>query len=449
MNKRLRTSFVAISLLGLGGCQSIFGSSDLSHVRPGAMSPRDRDDVVGLALLIRGRTHIAEGNLAAAAEALRMAQRFPETKADATNGLGVVYARMKRFDVAARYFREATEMEPSNNRFATNLHRLERTTRVAVQKQPVPSAQGRVASQVGADARRVASQSGSADNPPVLAEAEPRVDTRNESLRAPRPASGDAMQPAPAVTHSPAIEPPTAGTASPATSAFESAPGTRAAANGDASRSAGQKALQQARAELTAGNLATAARLFRVAQRQGDTLADASNGLGVVYARLGRPDLADRYMQMAAALEPANPKFAANIQRLHGTVRFAHDDAASGPARLRDLIPAPAFGKAAAPAAGSGAGHIMVDATDGLLHDVLPPVQIHTASLDAGSGVKEQCQGHGVQTLSGSRSCLNVVSSPGAAPVMEVIGVSSPNSAQDQVQADAAPVLVAFSDATA
>jgi Flp pilus assembly protein TadD len=385
------------------------------------MSAKDRAEVVGLALLIRGRSHLAEGNLAAAAELLRQAKRFPETKADATNGLGVVYARLKRFDVAARYFREATELEPANRRFAANLQRLEGTTRLAAK---------------GSDAGRVTAP----------AEAGPQRDMAIQGAKSSQLAASDAQRSAPAVT--PVLA-----------SAAKNAPRKADVASKDASfRQAGQQVLQQARTELSAGNLAAAARLFRVAQRQGDTLADASNGLGVVYARLGRPDLADRYMQMAAALEPANAKFAANLQRLHGTVRFARDEVdfnlagrqaetrhstlavlvqGNAPSRreavsLRDLIPAPAF------------GHVAVGGEEGLLHEALPPVTIQTASLDAAPTVKGPCSEQGIQTL---RSCVHVISSPGPAPAMEVISRSPSKGAQDQVEADTAtPVFIALSD---
>lgn len=75
-------------------------------------------------------------------------------------------------------------------------------------------------------------------------------------------------------------------------------------------------ALDQGRQLLKAGRIAQAIELLRVAQRDPSSMAEASNGLGVAYAKLGRHDLADRYFKMALALEPADTRFAANMIRL-------------------------------------------------------------------------------------------------------------------------------------
>ncbi len=75
-------------------------------------------------------------------------------------------------------------------------------------------------------------------------------------------------------------------------------------------------ALDQGRQLLKAGRIAQAIDLLRVAQRDPSSMAEASNGLGVAYAKLGRHDLADRYFKMALALEPTDTRFAANVLRL-------------------------------------------------------------------------------------------------------------------------------------
>lgn len=75
-------------------------------------------------------------------------------------------------------------------------------------------------------------------------------------------------------------------------------------------------ALDQGRQLLMAGRIAQAIGLLRVAQRDPDSMAEASNALGVAYAKLGRHDLADRYFRMALSLEPGDARFAANMLRL-------------------------------------------------------------------------------------------------------------------------------------
>ncbi|MFN2098448.1 tetratricopeptide repeat protein [Altererythrobacter sp. MF3-039] len=75
-------------------------------------------------------------------------------------------------------------------------------------------------------------------------------------------------------------------------------------------------ALDQGRQLLKAGRIAQAVELLRVAQRDPSSMAEASNGLGVAYAKLGRHDLADRYFKMALSLEPSDTRFAANMIRL-------------------------------------------------------------------------------------------------------------------------------------
>lgn len=82
-------------------------------------------------------------------------------------------------------------------------------------------------------------------------------------------------------------------------------------------------ALDQGRQLLKAGRTAQAIELLRVAQRDPSSMADASNGLGVAYARLGRHDLADRYFRMALALEPGDARFAANMLRLQRDHKLA------------------------------------------------------------------------------------------------------------------------------
>ncbi|MXP41612.1 tetratricopeptide repeat protein [Altererythrobacter soli] len=82
-------------------------------------------------------------------------------------------------------------------------------------------------------------------------------------------------------------------------------------------------ALEEGRAQLRDGKVSAAVASFRIALLDPATRAEASNGLGVAYARLGRPDLAERYFQGAIMAEPANTKYVANLLRLQQQVMLA------------------------------------------------------------------------------------------------------------------------------
>lgn len=77
------------------------------------------------AALDEGRAQLRDSNLSAAAALLRVAQQDPALRAEASNALGVTYARLGRDDLAERYFRAAIDIAPSDQRFAANLLRLQ------------------------------------------------------------------------------------------------------------------------------------------------------------------------------------------------------------------------------------------------------------------------------------------------------------------------------------
>lgn len=98
-------------------------------------------------------------------------------------------------------------------------------------------------------------------------------------------------------------------------------------------------ALEEGRASMRTGNISAAVASFRIALLDASTRAEASNGLGVAYARLGRHDLAERYFQGAISAEPENTKYVANLLRLQQQVMLARR-ATSAPA-LAAALPAP------------------------------------------------------------------------------------------------------------
>lgn len=86
--------------------------------------------------------------------------------------------------------------------------------------------------------------------------------------------------------------------------------------------------LEDGRAQLASGNISAAVAHFRMARMDPATAADANNGLGVAYARLGRPDLAEQYFTMALEMRPEDMRFSANLLRLRHSTMMARRDRA-------------------------------------------------------------------------------------------------------------------------
>ena len=84
--------------------------------------------------------------------------------------------------------------------------------------------------------------------------------------------------------------------------------------------------LEQGRNYLRRGSIAAAVASFQLARLDPSNRAEANNGLAVAYATSGRFDIAERYFRAAAAIEPANPKFAANLLRLQQQQYFARQE---------------------------------------------------------------------------------------------------------------------------
>lgn len=55
---------------------------------------------------------------------------------------------------------------------------------------------------------------------------------------------------------------------------------------------------------------------FRQARLHPEHAGEAYNGMAVAYAKLGRADLAERFFLAASAVDPGNPRYLANLQRL-------------------------------------------------------------------------------------------------------------------------------------
>jgi len=92
---------------------------------------------------------------------------------------------------------------------------------------------------------------------------------------------------------------------------------------GPAASPSGQSATEDGRRMLAAGQPGNAAEAFQRALASGEEIAPALNGLGVAYARLGRPDRAQRYFEQAVAVAPGDARFAENLARLTRSPAYA------------------------------------------------------------------------------------------------------------------------------
>jgi tetratricopeptide (TPR) repeat protein len=81
-------------------------------------------------------------------------------------------------------------------------------------------------------------------------------------------------------------------------------------------------ATAQGRDHLRANRTGQAIEAFNVALMTGEAPAPAYNGLGVAYARLGRPDLAYRFFKKATMSDPENPVFPRNLAMLMDSPGF-------------------------------------------------------------------------------------------------------------------------------
>ncbi|MCJ2178706.1 tetratricopeptide repeat protein [Novosphingobium sp. 2580] len=83
------------------------------------------------------------------------------------------------------------------------------------------------------------------------------------------------------------------------------------------------QAEEEGRQHLDRGETGLAVESFRRALSLGAPTATTLNGMGVAFARLGRYELARHYFSQAAALDPANERYAANLTRLTRSPAFA------------------------------------------------------------------------------------------------------------------------------
>lgn len=122
------TLAIAVAL-PLGGCNSFLGTHLFArHAdKPLREAPRAAPAAQASASTEAGRRELDAGQPGAAIEKFRAALAAGEPMAPALNGLAVAYARIGRFDLAQRFFEQASAADPGNPRYAANLTALIRS----------------------------------------------------------------------------------------------------------------------------------------------------------------------------------------------------------------------------------------------------------------------------------------------------------------------------------
>lgn len=117
----LRASAIAL-LVSLGGCQFL---GKLNIARSGSQEEEQAKAQRAMpSSLAEGREHLRANRNGRAIDAFNLALVRGEDPAAAFNGLGVVYARVGRNDLAYRFFKKANASDPDNPVYASNLIRL-------------------------------------------------------------------------------------------------------------------------------------------------------------------------------------------------------------------------------------------------------------------------------------------------------------------------------------
>jgi hypothetical protein len=132
MRQTLQFSALTAGALLLGGCQLF--TSNTARLQAGIRVPEQlphRD--YAEQQLAAGRAALTAKNYVSAIAAFRNAMYEPEFAAAAHNGLGVAYAGIGRNDLAERFFRLALAEDPTVQRYADNLVRLQRANFAAEQ----------------------------------------------------------------------------------------------------------------------------------------------------------------------------------------------------------------------------------------------------------------------------------------------------------------------------
>ena len=111
---------------------------------------------------------------------------------------------------------------------------------------------------------------------------------------------------------------------------------------------------------LADGQYGAAVAALRLARLDPGCAAEATNGLGVAYAQLGRDDLAERYFREAVAMDPQDRRFTANLARFEQARAV---QLAAHPAPPPVAAPAPQLKAGLRVASGGGSKAVTVGGT--------------------------------------------------------------------------------------
>lgn len=117
----LKMATCVVAVIGLSGCQSVLNTLGFNS---SASSRPALAQAIGEPDLVAGQEALRAGNISQAIASFRLAMLDPGSQADASNGLGIAYARLGRADLAERYFLQAIEIAPKGEKYAANLMRF-------------------------------------------------------------------------------------------------------------------------------------------------------------------------------------------------------------------------------------------------------------------------------------------------------------------------------------
>lgn len=122
--KKIKGVALILALVATTGCQ---GFPIRSAVQDRSTTESPDMSSYFVQRLEDGRRHLSAQRPAAAVTAFRQASYHPDYAGEAYNGMAIAYDRMGRYDLAERFFVQAVEANPLDDRFARNAARFEAT----------------------------------------------------------------------------------------------------------------------------------------------------------------------------------------------------------------------------------------------------------------------------------------------------------------------------------
>ena len=127
-NAPIRALVLIACAMPLGACNSLFGIKFArSAPKAEAVLAAKTGHAEAGPVTQAGRQQLTIGQVGLAIQSFQHALAVGEPVAPAANGLGVAFARLGRFELAAGYFQRAIAADPADARYAQNLGRLTRS----------------------------------------------------------------------------------------------------------------------------------------------------------------------------------------------------------------------------------------------------------------------------------------------------------------------------------